>query len=104
MRLDPEQVQHFHKIIKKYFKKNPYALYLYGSRVHDHLKGGDIDLFIETDDQGVQLFNKFSLDILVEIKGNPHVGQRRIDLKAVTPEQIKSSAFLKHAQENAILL
>ncbi len=95
MRLQPEQILQTHEILRKYFNDIPYKLYLYGSRTQDHLKGGDIDLLIVTTQAGVDLFNHAELDLLVQIKKQPAIGQRRIDLKAVTQLDLETKTFLR---------
>lgn len=84
MRLSQEQVQAIHQVLKPIWKSIPYRLFLYGSRVHDHLKGGDIDILILTDQIGVNLFKEQELNLLVQIKKQKSIGQRRLDLKAAT--------------------
>ena len=103
MRLTPEQVEAIHCSIKKFFKEN-YELYLYGSRADDSLKGGDIDLLIVTSSKDVEKIDSIHLDLLVEIKKQKSVGDRRIDLKVATQDQLASSAFLKMISKSMIKL
>jgi hypothetical protein len=91
---DPQQKQ-IHNVLSKYLKDIPYKLFLYGSRIHDHLKGGDIDLLVLTNSNGVELFNNLELDILVELKKQQDIGQRKIDIKAVTESDLESNPFYK---------
>lgn len=95
MRLDPKQVLDLADAIHTHFKNEKFELYLYGSRTDDSLKGGDIDLLILTEEKGVKLFEEKELDILVEMKSKSSIGQRRIDLKAATLEDLRTNAFLK---------
>lgn len=94
MRLSSEQIDQFHLVIGKYWNDIPYELYLYGSRVHDHLKGGDIDLLILTTQMGVEVFQNYELELLVAFKKQPAIGQRQIDLKVATHDQLKTEPFL----------
>lgn len=103
MRLEFEQVADIKSVLSVYIKAG-YKVYLYGSRTQDHLKGGDIDLLIVTDDEGLQSFNTKKFDILVDIKKRPSIGQRKIDIKAVLHEQIESDSFVKHIWESCVLL
>lgn len=48
MRLTPSQVQIIKTTVARVLNF-PYRLWLFGSRVDDNKRGGDIDLFIETD-------------------------------------------------------
>ncbi len=102
MRLTSEQIQDLHSVIKNFFGDAPYKLYLYGSRVHDHLKGGDIDLIIVTSEAGVHLFREQELSLLVQIKKQGSIGQRRIDLKVATESALKTDAFLKAISESMV--
>ena len=47
MRLSVIQIQTICELAKQYFGNNA-QVWLFGSRVNDHAKGGDIDLYIES--------------------------------------------------------
>lgn len=104
MRITDLQVTQIHEAIKKFFGKTEYNLFLYGSRVHDHLKGGDIDLLLVTTDEGVKLFKEIHLDLLVDLKKKSEIGQRRIDLKAATASDLLRDPFLKTIQDELVLI
>ena len=95
MRLSKDQVKALHDVLEPMWNEIPYQLFLYGSRIHDHLKGGDIDLLILTNEEGVRLFKDQELNLLVQIKKEKSIGQRRLDLKAVTQKDIEEDTFLK---------
>lgn len=94
MRLSREQVIQFHSVIKAYWKQTPYKLYLYGSRTRDELTGGDIDLLVITSSEGLEIFKAHELELLVQLKKQPSMGQRRIDFKAATETDLKTEPFL----------
>lgn len=50
-------------------------IYLFGSRVNDEKKGGDIDLYIKTQD-GNDLAHKIKFQVLLEQK----IGEQKIDV------------------------
>lgn len=104
MRLTKEQISHFHTVLDRFLEADKYQLYLFGSRVMDQFKGGDIDLVVLTDSRGKKIFQESHLDILVEFKKSPLVGQRRIDIKAATSEDFKTDPFLKSIQSEMILI
>jgi len=104
LRITPEQIQKIHEVLGHFFKTTAYRLYLYGSRAKDHLKGGDFDMLILTDAAGIKIFRDFELDILVEIKKKPEIGQRKIDLKAMTEEDLKLKPFFKIVSEEMVEL
>ncbi len=75
-------------------------IYLFGSRVDDNLKGGDIDLFIELD---ITYTFKESLDKINEfkIKLYDKIGEKKID---VIISKDKSRLIEQEALNKGILL
>lgn len=47
MRLSPESLALLQAAVRRYFGTEA-AVYLYGSRLDDQARGGDVDLFVET--------------------------------------------------------
>ena len=74
MRLSNYMVEKIKKSFNETFHEG--SLYLFGSRVDDRLKGGDIDLFIETNDKS-DLFEK-KIKFLALVKRA--IGDQRIDV------------------------
>lgn len=78
-------------------------LRLYGSRVHDHLKGGDIDLLLLTDQAGLA-------DSLMDLKHvllanmKKYLGDQKIDLKISAKQDVNQDIFLKMIITKSILL
>lgn len=74
MRLSTQQ----HQAIKKYFLEvfHDGHIYLFGSRVDDEKKGGDIDLYIDSYDKENLVHKK--LDFLVKLKRE--IGNQKIDV------------------------
>ena len=86
-------------IVSAVHAKDPQAIvYLFGSRVRDDLKGGDIDLLVVS--TTIQFSAK--LDILVAIK--IAIGEQKIDLKVVAPTQLAMDAFAQRVLPDAIRL
>lgn len=102
VRLSSEQISVFHKVISDFLKNDKYELYLFGSRTDLTLKGGDIDLLILTSQNGIKKFSKYYLDILVQIKKNNSIGQRRIDIKACDEIELNINPFLKTIKSNLV--
>ena len=73
-------------------------VFLFGSRVDDTKKGGDIDLFVSTS-QNITLRDELSILVDLEIKGIT----RKIDLIVDSPRKNKK-AFFNTIKEKAILL
>ena len=75
MRLKEYQANLIKTLAVKFFGKEA-KVYLFGSRVDKNKKGGDIDIYIETD--GNQNILEKKIDMLVELEKK--LGQRKIDL------------------------
>lgn len=74
------------------------VIYLYGSRVDDRLKGGDIDLLVMT--SGADWSAK--IDMLLAIK--QRIGDQRIDLKLLTPAEAEKDVFVQAVLPGAVAL
>ena len=94
MRLSPEQCSEIISVLKSFLKSEAFQVFLYGSRANDALKGGDIDLALVTNNSGIIAFSQLELDILVALKKQPHIGQRKIDIKAFSENEKTSHPFL----------
>lgn len=102
MRLSNHQCEVFIHVISKYISQNAQLL-LFGSRVNDKEKGGDIDLMLIVEDDQIKehiIFKK--VDILSQIKSE--IGEQKIDLIICTKEDITNSAFLRSAKSKSVLL
>lgn len=76
MRLTEEQVKLIKSGVAKFFGEKS-KVYLFGSRVDDTAKGGDIDLCIEADFSAEDLFLK-KINMLNELQLK--LGERKIDV------------------------
>lgn len=74
MRVKPYEIEVIKNSFKRVFKSG--KIFLFGSRVDDSKKGGDIDLFIEIDDK-TNLFEK-KIKFLAQIK--KILGEQKIDV------------------------
>jgi hypothetical protein len=103
MRLTDAQVHALINGLTPFIHGARVELRLYGSRVHDHMKGGDIDLLILTEQAGVA-------DSLMELKHvllsnmKKFIGDQKIDLKIVAQEDVATDSFLKMVLPSSILL
>ncbi len=61
-------------------------------------------MLIVTTEEGVNLFEANELDLLVRLKKHPSIGQRRIDLSAVTEQALATEAFLKEIAKTMVPL
>jgi len=74
------------------------TVYLYGSRVDDNLRGGDIDLLVVADTLGFS--DKITL--LADIKRR--IGEQKIDLSIKKGAELEEDAFVRSILPTAILL
>lgn len=75
MRLTENQIRIIKSCVSEIFGNGSKVL-LFGSRVDDNKKGGDIDLYIETDIQNDVVSKK--IDLLVKLKDQ--LGDQKIDI------------------------
>ncbi|SFV61176.1 hypothetical protein MNB_SV-9-1432 [hydrothermal vent metagenome] len=74
MRLKQNQINYFKKLSLEIF--NSTDIYLFGSRVDDSLRGGDIDIYIQTDKKEDILKSK----IIFLREFEKEFGEQKIDL------------------------
>lgn len=90
MRLTEQQVISIVDAITPFVSTSNVELRLFGSRVDDKLKGGDIDLLLITDElQNKLLSEKYRMLVVLEKR----LGERKISLVIATREEIKSDSF-----------
>jgi predicted nucleotidyltransferase len=105
MRLSSKEVMAILTTLEKHLSISASAqVYLFGSRVFDHLSGGDIDLaiIVESSEVREKLVEK-DFKILADLKSNPEIGDQKIDLKILTSVDA-ASPFFQKALSHAILL
>ena len=74
MRLKNNEIQAIKTTFNKIFKDG--TIYLFGSRIDDTKKGGDIDLYISTPNKKDLVSKK--IDFLVQLKRK--IGEQKIDV------------------------
>lgn len=94
MRLSQFEIEAIKDSFKLFFTNG--KVYLFGSRTDDKKKGGDIDLYVITEDSDKV---KRKIDFLVELKNK--IGEQKIDLVL---SYDKTTAIEKEAIKNGILL
>lgn len=92
MRLSAKEITHIIDAITNYLNHS-FELRLYGSRLDDNAKGGDIDLLLIVNNDEVEqaTWNKHRL--LANIKQD--IGDQKIDLTISSKSLIQSNPFLK---------
>ncbi len=76
MRLNKHQIHTIRQYAKECFGKDSEA-YLFGSRVHDNMKGGDIDILIKTNLPAKEHFER-KMNFLTKL--NITLGLQKIDV------------------------
>ena len=100
MRLSAQQIQIIQTLAKKHFGDTA-RMFLFGSRVNDKLKGGDIDLFVTASDKST-LTPENIINFLVSLKLS--VGDRKIDLVLDTDSLRKRQVFYHSITSNCVEL
>lgn len=103
MRLTKHEVQAIITGVYKFTTPEVTELRLFGSRVNDQARGGDIDLLLITNNKSSKislLENKLSM--LTAIKNI--LGEQKIDLKIASLEELHSDPFLQLIYPQSVLL
>ncbi|NBC13862.1 MAG: nucleotidyltransferase domain-containing protein [Gammaproteobacteria bacterium] len=99
MRISPEQADTIRDVVRT--KLGPGArVRLFGSRVDDAARGGDIDLFIEVDEP---LANRAASASSIAAQCQLRLGDQRIDVVLVDP-MTSSQPIHARARKEGILL
>jgi len=98
MRISDKQNRIIQNAAKQVYGDNVH-IYLYGSRVYDDTKGGDIDLMVKADFDKMTSIKKVLF--LVELK--KQLGDRKIDV-VYDKHSIQNKFFLNTIKQQAIQL
>ena len=101
MRLTPEQVTIIKKAGADTFGDTA-RIWLFGSRVADHKRGGDIDLLIETEETDVTRIVKIELAFMVKLQ--MQLGEQKIDVLVDYPSRKVTPPIFEVAKQTGILL
>jgi len=96
MRISEKEIEIIKSNILKHI--NDAKIYLFGSRTNDLKRGGDIDIFVQTESK-VSLKDELEILSDIEIDGI----ERKIDLLIQTPYKKKLSIFETALKEGIIL-
>ena len=77
-------------------------VWLFGSRVHDHLRGGDIDLYVESDLEDPEEAVDALLQFRVEL--TRRLGERKIDVVLRRNPRVPDQPIYNLAREEGIEL
>lgn len=98
MRLSAYEIETINDLSRQFFTEKA-EVYLFGSRVHDHLKGGDIDLMISCEDTSVLNMQQKVLFLVALMK---KIGERKVDVVFDTENLRKRKSFYQSILNNRI--
>ncbi|MDO9161746.1 MAG: nucleotidyltransferase domain-containing protein [Methylococcaceae bacterium] len=101
MRLTPFQIKTICESAKKNFGESAHV-WLFGSRVNDTAKGGDIDLYVELQTQNVSDVIDAKLRFLCEL--HKKLGEQKIDVVLRRPDSPNDLPIYQIAKQTGILL
>jgi len=84
MRLKVEQLETLRRVVRQYFGANT-RLLLFGSRLDDQARGGDIDLYLEPEITEAQALTQALIKAKVAL--SQQLGEQKIDLVIHRPGQ-----------------
>jgi len=96
MRLLKQEIEIIKRVILKYISDA--TIMLFGSRVYDDKKGGDIDIFVQTN-SNITLSQKLQILTEIELEGV----FRRVDLIVKTPQSKYQPIFKTILKEGIVL-
>ena len=102
MRLSQEEVKQIKQTFSDFLDGEVVQVFLYGSRTHDALKGGDIDLIWVVPEAKERELNIDKYKVLAALK--TAIGDQKIDLGILSQTTLKNHDFYAQVIEEAIQL
>lgn len=102
MRLNDAEIVGIISGIEPFITFGPVDLRLYGSRIDDSKKGGDIDLLLIVPFEAKEPMQDVKHKILSKIKQN--LGDRKIDLLICAPSSLETDPFIAFVFPSSISL
>ncbi len=103
MRLSAGESQAILALLGESLGKDGGELFLFGSRIDDKARGGDIDLLLLMD--GSRMAKKWrAKSHLLTAALKMGLGERRIDLSIKTPADCRADPFWSQVMDNAVSL
>ena len=101
MRVTPQQQSVIRTAVAETFGENA-TIWLFGSRVDDNKRGGDIDLLIETNELDVTKIVRSELAFLTKLQMK--LGEQRIDVLVDYPSRKYTPPIFTIAKQTGIQL
>jgi predicted nucleotidyltransferase len=98
VRLSPAEIQAIRRAVREVFGQAA-SVRVFGSRVHDHLRGGDLDLFVEVDPNQVSIAAEQRLrdrlaPALADLRTDIHLHERGRPLTAIERIAVRDGIVL----------
>ena len=103
MRLSPAQIDLLRRTAAQRFGAAA-GLWLFGSRVRDDLRGGDVDLYIESPEADADRLITSRLGFLADLHDTPEFEGERIDVVIKSPLHHEELAIHRVARAEGIRL
>lgn len=100
MRLSQEYISQIRAIVHQYFGENA-TLLLFGSRLNDQARGGDIDLYVETD---LSAEDVVDAQIATQVQLHKVLGDQKIDLVVKRRQSATNLRIYEVAQTTGVPL
>ena len=101
MRLTPEQIATIKAAVTEYFGTDA-SVSLFGSRVDDSKRGGDIDLLIQTSKENMTDIVRSEMAFLADVKMK--LGDQKIDILVNYPSRKTHPPILEVARKTGVPL
>jgi len=101
MRVSSREIAAIKELAKECFGPKA-VVYLFGSRVDDGKRGGDIDLYIETDECDAACVLDAKYDFLAKLKRR--IGDQRVDVVVSFPSRQQIPPIIEVARRTGVRL
>lgn len=101
MRLSQQAINMILDAFKKHFLNND-KLWLFGSRVDDTKRGGDIDLCVQTHELDRKTQFERKMHFLMDLE--KYLGEQKIDLVLTSFDDVDERTIVQHALKTGVLL
>jgi len=95
MRLTESQVKTILSVAAAELKTRPFEVFLYGSRVNDSLRGGDIDLYFLSENEWAVEDQKNIFRLMAALKSPSALGDRKMNLSLISKAEQATDPFWK---------
>lgn len=105
MRIEAFEINAIKQAIFQHVSSSMCNIFLFGSRVDDNKKGGDIDILVVLKKDALitrDEAQKYKLEMLVDIK--TAIGDQKIDLVIAEEKELTVDPFLREIMKSAVML